>query len=555
MTEGWVKNGATTPIALSGRSTAHVRQGWAGSRAPRCLEHPLARVDAHRRGSVQDAGHRADADPGFCGYLRDGQTPHPSSPPRRTASMEAVPSCHHCQAPEPYPARPWHSDMVAGRRAVPGLSALVRGLRRRRDRRPARASSRVSTTSSGSASTGSGSARRCRRPNADWGYDVADYRGVHPDLGTLEDLDALVAEAGARGIRVLLDLVPNHTSDRHPWFVDALGGRDAAHRDWYVWADPEPTAGRRTTGVSNFGGSAWTLRRADGPVLPAQLPARASPTSTGGTTDVREAFDDILRFWFDRGVAGFRIDVCHAIVKDRELRDDPPPSRTTTRRISKRGLRQVLLDEPPGGPRRAAALARARRRAHGPGRVLVGETYVLDLEQLIPFYGEGDDELHLAFNFLFVHCRPRRGAAARDRRGRRGASCPTAAWPVWTGSNHDAGRLATRWAGGDAARARAALLMLLDAARDAVPLLRRRDRAARRAARPGGRARPGGAAHGRPEREPRRLPDADAVDRRARRRLHRGRGDAVAAVRRPGGAQRRRAARGPGLGRCTSCAT
>ena len=96
-------------------------------------------------------------------------------------------------------------------------------------------------------------------PNDDWGYDVADYTGVHPDLGTLEDLDALVAAAGERGIRVLLDLVPNHSSDRHAWFVDALAGRDAEHRDFYVWADPAADGGPPNNWLSNFGGPAWTL--------------------------------------------------------------------------------------------------------------------------------------------------------------------------------------------------------------------------------------------------------------------------------------------------------
>ena len=115
-------------------------------------------------------------------------------------------------------------------------------------------------------------------PNDDWGYDVADYCGVHPELGTLEDLDALVAGARERGIRVLLDLVPNHTSDRHAWFVDATSSRDARHRDYYVWADPAP--GRRP--AEQLGVELRRLGlaapRADRPVLPEQLPARPSRT-------------------------------------------------------------------------------------------------------------------------------------------------------------------------------------------------------------------------------------------------------------------------------------
>ena len=159
-------------------------------------------------------------------------------------------------------------------------------------------------------------------------------------------------------------------------------------------------------------------------------------------------------------MAGFRIDVCHAIVKDRELRDDPLPGPGDHPHIVKRGLKQVYSMNRPelhDVLRRWRALAAAR---DGDEPVLVGETYVLDLEQLIPFYGLGEDELHLAFNFLFFHCdldpaqmRPIVEGVER--------MLPEGAWPVWTGSNHDGRRLATRWAGGDPARTRAALLILL----------------------------------------------------------------------------------------------
>ncbi len=295
-------------------------------------------------------------------------------------------------------------------------------------------------------------------PNEDWGYDVADYKGVHPDLGTMEDLDELIAEAGKRGIRVLLDLVPNHTSDRHAWFQDALEGRDAPFRDYYVWADPAPDGGPPNNWISNFGGSAWTLDEASGQYYLNQfLPSQ--PDLNWWNEEVRESIDDVLRFWFDRGVAGFRIDVCHAIVKDRELRDDPLPTDEDHPMVRERGLKQVYSMN---RPELHDVLRRWRVLAgrHDPERILVGETYVLDLEQLIPFYGNGQDELHLAFNFLFVH-------ADLDAKQMRAnvegveAMLPAGSWPVWTGSNHDAKRLASRWAEGDPERARAALLVLL----------------------------------------------------------------------------------------------
>jgi len=295
-------------------------------------------------------------------------------------------------------------------------------------------------------------------PNEDWGYDVADYTGVHPDLGTLEDLDALVADAGARGIRVLLDLVPNHTSDRHPWFVEALGSPGAPHRGFYVWADPGPGGGPPNNWRSAFGGDAWTLDPASGQYyLHNFLPSQ--PDLNWWNEAVREAFDDVLSFWFDRGVAGFRIDVTHAIVKDRELRDDPAVTPEDHPKVAEHGVRQVFSMN---RPEVHDVLRRWRALADGPDppRILVGETYVLDLDQLLPFYGTGEDELNLAFNFLFVHSELAAGPMRRIVEGME-AALPEAAWPVWTGSNHDAGRLATRWAGGDEAAARAALLVLL----------------------------------------------------------------------------------------------
>ncbi len=298
-------------------------------------------------------------------------------------------------------------------------------------------------------------------PNDDWGYDVADYCAVHPDLGTLEDLDALVAAAGERGIRVLLDLVPNHTSDRHPWFADALTGRDAEHRDWYVWAPPAPGGGPPNNWVSNFGGSAWTFHEPTGEYYLNQfLPTQ--PDLNWWNEAVRERFDDILRFWFARGVAGFRIDVCHAIVKDRELRDDPPVTPDDHRKLQGRAVKPVYSSN---RPEVHDVLRRWRSVADASGSdddtpVLVGETYVLELDELMPFYGTGRDELHLAFNFLFVHA-DLDAAALRDIVEGVEAGLPADAWPVYTGSNHDVGRLASRWAQDDEGRARAALLIVL----------------------------------------------------------------------------------------------
>ncbi len=299
-------------------------------------------------------------------------------------------------------------------------------------------------------------------PNDDWGYDVADYCDVHPDLGTLEDLDALVVAARERGIQVLLDLVPNHTSDRHPWFQDALTGRDARHRGLYVWAPPAPGGRAPNNWVSNFGGSAWTMHEPTGEYYLSQfLPTQ--PDLNWWNEEVRERFDDILRFWFRRGVAGFRIDVCHSIVKDRELRDDPPVTPGDHRELQSRKVKPVYSSNRPelhDVLRRWRSVTDACVTADGETPILVGETYVLELDALMPYYGTGRDQLHLAFNFLFVHADL---DAAQMREIVEGveAGLPPDAWAVYTGSNHDAGRLATRWASDDERRARVALLIVL----------------------------------------------------------------------------------------------
>ncbi len=266
-------------------------------------------------------------------------------------------------------------------------------------------------------------------PNRDWGYDVSDYCAVHPELGTLAELDALVVEAGERGIRILLDLVPAHTSDRHPWFEESRSSRESPRRAWYIWRDEADAQ------ESVFGGPAWTYDEGTQHYYHHRFLAQ-QPDLNWMNRDVREAFDGILRFWFDRGIGGFRIDVVHELVKD-------PPDR-------------------PNLPEIHRVLQRWRTHADGydPGRVLVGETWVMDLEQMIAFYGRGADELHLAFNFPFMFA-GFDAAALADVVSRTEELLPPGAWPVWTFSNHDTVRFPTRMCDEDDAKVRCALLALL----------------------------------------------------------------------------------------------
>jgi len=290
-------------------------------------------------------------------------------------------------------------------------------------------------------------------PDADWGYDVADYLGVHPELGTLDDLDRLVAEAGARNMRIVLDLVPNHTSSAHEWFVESCASRDSAKREWYVWADPRPDGGPPNNWRGANGESAWTLDPASGQLyLHNFLPAQ--PDLNWWNPEVHKAFEDILRFWFDRGIAGFRIDVAHGIYKDSELRDDPVGG------IVDRSTKDIPPSYSKNRPEVHGLYREWRKLSEerDPPALLLGETWVSDTKELARFYGD-NDELHLGFNFVFLEA-PFTAAALSLAVASTLADLPAGACPVWVGSNHDVSRFPTRWAAGDAERARLALTVL-----------------------------------------------------------------------------------------------
>lgn len=294
-------------------------------------------------------------------------------------------------------------------------------------------------------------------PDEDWGYDVSDYCGIHPELGSMADADELLAEAAKRDIKVLFDLVPNHSSDRHPWFIDARSSRDSEYRDFYVWADPKPDGSPPNNWVSNFGGPAWTLDERTGQYYLHNFTPE-QPDLNWWNERVRDAFDEILTFWFDKGVAGFRIDVCHMIVKDAELRDNPLTGPDDHPLDQLKGQRQEFNSF---RPEVHDVLRRWRKLADGydPARVLLGETYVLDVDKMAAFYGDGD-ELDLAFNFTFVNG-PFDAEKMRSTVEETDSRLGPGRQPVWTGSNHDHIRLPTRWCAEEPARVKCALMILL----------------------------------------------------------------------------------------------
>src|SRR5215217_9278635 len=169
-------------------------------------------------------------------------------------------------------------------------------------------------------------------PMADFGYDISDYRGIHPLFGTMEDFDELLKEVHSRGMKLLLDLVPNHTSDEHPWFIESRSSRDNPKRDWYIWRDPRPSpeAGRGVGGegappnnwLSHFGGPAWTFDEKTGQYYLHQF-VKQQPDLNYRNPEVLAAMLDVMRFWLDKGVDGFRVDVISKMMKDPLFRDEP----------------------------------------------------------------------------------------------------------------------------------------------------------------------------------------------------------------------------------------
>jgi len=270
--------------------------------------------------------------------------------------------------------------------------------------------------------------------DADWGYDVVDYYGVHPDLGTLDDLDELVAAAGRRGIRVLLDLVPGHTSLRHPWFRE--------RPDRYVWADADD--GPPNAWLSASAAPAWTRDDATGRWYQHTFRPE-QPDLNWWSEEVRDEFDRILAFWFERGIAGFRIDAAARVVKSRDLAAAPvgPWSRP-----------------PPDLEQVHEVLRRWRRVADRYGdRLLLGQTWIEDTGGLGAFLGNGD-ELQLVQPFtlpvaqFYASVLHEVVAEVETSLGGRDAA-------VWQASSHDAIRFPTRWGACDERRTRAALVLLL----------------------------------------------------------------------------------------------
>ena len=306
-------------------------------------------------------------------------------------------------------------------------------------------------------------------PMADFGYDVADHCDVDPLFGTIEEFDALVAQAHALGIKVLVDFVPNHTSDQHPWFVSARSSRDSPRRGWYWWRDdrPDEAGGSGPPGSegrlpnnwrSAFAGAgrsslppAWTWDERTGQWYLHQFLAE-QPDLNWGNPEVAEAMAEVLRFWMRRGVDGFRVDAIHCLGKDPGLPDLPSHLEALPR--------SATNDHPSVHPVVGALRQVVDGWPEPPARMMVGEVFLPGAEQVVAYYGTPDaPELHLAFNFspTFAPWDPVEWRRRVDEVETLMGAAHT--WPTWFLSNHDRPRHRSRY--GSDARARAAAVLLL----------------------------------------------------------------------------------------------
>jgi alpha-glucosidase len=301
-------------------------------------------------------------------------------------------------------------------------------------------------------------------PMADFGYDVSDYCDIDPMFGDLATFDALVAGAHQRGIRIIVDYVPNHTSDHHPWFQASRASRNNPYRDWYVWRDPKPDGSPPNNWLAEFGGVAWEWDAATGQYYLHSF-LKEQPDLDWRNPAVEAAMFDVLRFWLDRGVDGFRLDAVRRIMKDPALRDNPPNPEAHSRGHKYYGevesqlhLHDMTHPDIHGVFQRMRKLLDSYERADGRPRVAIGEIHDFDPRSLSTYYGQRLDELHLPFNFgmLAVGWNAQAVRALVDAYE---AALPPDAWPNYVLGNHDESRVATRL--GSPSRARQAMVLLL----------------------------------------------------------------------------------------------
>jgi alpha-glucosidase len=276
-------------------------------------------------------------------------------------------------------------------------------------------------------------------PMKDFGYDVSNYVDIDPIFGTLADFDRLLESAHRRGLRVLLDFVPNHTSDQHEWFLESRASKDNPKRDWYIWRDPAPDGGPPNNWLSVFGGGGWTFDPAAGQYYYHSF-LSAQPDLNWRNPTLRNAMHDVLRFWLNRGVDGFRVDVIWLLIKDDQFRDNPPNPAYSTGRPPHESLIPIYSADRPEVQEVIKGLRGVIDEYRE--RLLIGEVY-LPIERLVSYYGNDLSGAHLPFNFALLNVSWDASTISKlvDEYE---AALPAGGWPNWVIGNHDRPRVATR---------------------------------------------------------------------------------------------------------------
>ncbi len=290
-------------------------------------------------------------------------------------------------------------------------------------------------------------------PMHDCGYDVSNYCDVDPRFGTLAGFDALVAQAHERGLKIILDFVPNHTSNLHPWFLASKRSRSDPKRDWYIWKDAAPDGGPPNNWVSHFGGSGWAWDKETRQYYYHAF-LHEQPDLNWRNVVVRDAMHEVLRFWLRRGVDGFRVDVVSHLIKDQAFRNNPLNPRWIDGEPDIQRLAQTHSSDQPEVHEIVAGLRRVIDEFDD--RALIGEVY-LPLERLVAYYGAELQGLHFPFNFQLLDAEWSATEIARLIENYE-AALPKGAWPNWVLSNHDRPRVAARVG---EAQARVAAMLLL----------------------------------------------------------------------------------------------
>ena len=275
-------------------------------------------------------------------------------------------------------------------------------------------------------------------PQVDFGYDVSDYDNIDPMYGTLGDFDKLASEAKKRGIHIILDFVVNHTSDQHKWFLDSKSSRTAVHRDWYIWRDGKGDQPPNNW-TSEFGGSAWKFDPTTNQFYYHYFYA-AQPDLNWRNPAVKDAMFDVTRFWYKRGVSGFRLDAVDTLYEDPDLKDNPEAGGKNAfgDPIQQRIYNTKL-------PELHEALRGLRKIADEYDAVLIGETWTHDIAELNRYYGEGNNEIQLPMDFLFTKVDK---LSADEFRKQIAAVNSASGWPTFVISNHDIVRSYERYGDG-----------------------------------------------------------------------------------------------------------